>query len=325
MRHWVNFGLLFSFLTLMVTGVLAYMRPFSIVTTRVHIIFGVLTILLVLLHLVVRTRYFTGKLSGKTASRGMLAGILLAWCGLLALSLGDIWPARQVLAASYESRHRAKIVRSSPLAGFLETDKTHRFVARHPGPEADTAVSLMLRFREGLEAPPAIAVWAETSTGTLIETLYLDEALAYSEAVEWQGIQTQRHKLLPIWRHRHTIISGVDPHGQIDAFTGATPSHSFSLEQYLAVEGESGFVLCVEVNAAGDANAAFPDTALGQPSLLYTAYIKPSEEPAYALMELTAHGGEAEHGGSLAYDFEGIDSARHLIDLLLARTAPSPP
>ena len=325
MRHWVNFGLLFSFLTLMVTGVLAYVQPFSIVTTRVHIIFGILTILLVLLHLVVRTRYFTGKLSGKSASRGMVAGILLAWSGLLALALGDIWPARQVMTSSYESRHRAEIVRSSPLAGFLETDKTRRFVARRPGPGADTAVSLMLRFREGLEKPPAIAVWAETSTGSLIETLYLDGALAYGESVEWQGIRTQRHKLLPIWRHRHTIISGVDPHGEIDAFTGTTPSHSFSLEHYLTTGDEGGFVLCVEVNAAADANTAFPDTALGQPSLLYTAYIEPGEDPEYALMELTAHGGQAEHGGSLAYDFEGIDSARRLIDLLLVRTAPSKP
>ena len=59
LRHWVNFGLLFSFLTLMGSGLLAYLRPFSIVTTRVHLVFGLLTILLVLMHVFSRTKYFT--------------------------------------------------------------------------------------------------------------------------------------------------------------------------------------------------------------------------------------------------------------------------
>ena len=325
MRHWVNFGLLFSFLTLAATGLLAYLRPFSLTTTRLHIVFGMLTVLLVLLHLAARGRYFSGKISSKAASRSMLAGVSLTAGGLLALALADLSPARQIMSASYESRRRAEIVRSSPLAGFLDADRTRRFIARQPGEGADTAVSLLLRFREGLEKTPAVAVWAETTTGTLIETLYLDEALAYGENVQWQGVATRRHKLLPIWRHRHTIVSGIDPHGEIDAFTGATPSHSFSLEQYLRRGEEGGFVLCVEVNAVADANEAYTDAAIGQPSLLYTAYIEPGAEPQYALMELTAHGGLAEQGGALAYDFEGIDSARRLIDLLLAKTAATAP
>ena len=36
LRHWVNYGLLFSFLTLAITGLLAYLLPFSLTTTRVH-------------------------------------------------------------------------------------------------------------------------------------------------------------------------------------------------------------------------------------------------------------------------------------------------
>jgi len=325
MRHWVNFGLLFSFLALAVTGVMAYALPFSIVTARVHIVFGALTVLLVLLHIVSRTRYFAGKVSGRSSSRGMVAGSVAVIALLLALALYDFWPAKQVMDASYEARRKVEIVRSSPLAGFLDVGDTHRFVARQPGEDADTAVSLMVRFREGLEAAPAIAVWAETNTGTIIETLYLDEVLAFGEEVEWQGVKTSRHKLLPIWRHRHTVVSGVDPHGKVDAFAGATPAHSFTLDQNLRIAGDDGFVLCVEVNAVHDPNDAYPDRELGQPSLLYTAFIQPGKGNPYALLELTAHGGEAFENGAPGYDLEGIGSAVELIDLLLVKTGPAKP
>ena len=325
MRHCVNFGLLFSFLALVVTGAMAYALPFSIITARVHIVFGALTAVLVLLHLVSRTRYFSGKLSGRGASRGMVVAVFVGCVLVAVVSIYDIWPARQVMEASYEARRKVEIVRASPLAGMLDVDPAHRFVARQPGNDADTSLSLMVRFRDGLESAPAMAVWAETNSGTIIETLYLDEALAYGEDVEWQGIQTSRHQLLPIWRHKHTVVSGVDPHGKVDAFTGATPEHSFTLDQNLRSGGDDGFVLCVEINAVADPNEAHPDKDIGQPSLLYTAFIQPGQGNPYALLELTAHGGEAYDNGAPEYDLDGIGSAKELIDLLLVKTAPVRP
>ncbi len=322
MRHWVNFGLLFSFLALTVTGVLAYILPFSISTARVHIVFGALTVVLVVLHMVSRTRYFSGKVVGKGSSRGMVASVAAGCALLLVLALFDVWPAKPVMEASYEARRKLEIVRSSPLAGFLDVGPAHRFVARKPNEDADTALSLMVRFREGLEARPAMAIWAETTSGMIIETLYLDEELAYSEGVTWQGLSTRRHELLPIWRHKQTVISGVDPHGKVDAFAGATPEHSFTLDQNLKIDGADGFVLCVEVNAVGDPNETFTDPGLGQPSVLYTAFIQPGRGNPYALLELTAHGGGAVEDGAAGYDFEGIDSALELIDLLLVKTGP---
>lgn len=325
MRHWVNFGLLFSFLALAASGVMAYLLPFSLTTARVHIFAGALTVVLVLLHVLSRLKYFSSKVTGKSASRGMVAAVTLTAVVLLAVAVYDLWPAKQMVGASYEARRRSEIVRSSPLAGFLDVDAQHRFVARQPGEEADVALSLMVRFREGLEKAPAMVVWAETSSGTIIETLYIDEALAYGEDVEWQGVKTPRHKLLPIWRHKHTVVSGVDPHGKVDAFTGATPEHSFTIDQNLKTEDGEGFVLCVEINAVQDPSGPYADPDLGQPSLLYTAYIEPGKGSPWALLELTAHGADAFENGAPAYDLEKIGSAKDLIDLLLVKTAPIPP
>ena len=116
-------------------------------------------------------------------------------------------------------------------------------------------------------------------------------------------------------------MSGIGPDGKADATTGATASHQFSLDQYLTTGKENKFVVCVEVNAPADPNQAWTDAQLGQPSLLYTALVDVDADVRYAILELTAHGGEAIESGTLNYDFEGIGSARQLIDLLLLHTS----
>ena len=325
MRHVVNFGLLFSFLTLAVTGTLAFTLPFSIVTTRCHIVFGAATVVLVGLHLVSRVRYFRIQLGPRVRAsipRWRLVAIAVAWGLLLAAAQADWTPVRLLVGQSYESRHRAEIVRSSPRAGFLDTTDHQRLVARTPDEHADVALSLTICFGESSQTPPSIAVWAETSTGAMIETLFLDQTLAYSENPVWGGSKTPRRHILPLWRHQYTLVSGIDPNGVVDAFTAATPSHSFTLDDYLVLGEEQSFVLCVEVNAPADPNAVYTAPHIGQPSLLYTAYIEVDSDQPYALLELTGHGGGAETSGAIQYDLDAFTDAKQLIDLLLVKTEP---
>ena len=223
----------------------------------------------------------------------------------------------KIIGSNVSKLRKAHKLTQEDLCGIAQIDSANQLMARLPDGGADAAISLLLRFRDQ-GAPPAMAIWAETTSGSLIETLYLDQELAFSENVKWQGVETQRHLLLPLWRHRYTLVSGVDPQGEIDAFTAATPSHAFTLDQYLNTGKETRFVLCVEVNAIGDTNSTYTDPKIGQPSLLYTAYIDLNEVPSYRLLELTAHGGGAEKSGALQYDLEKIDSAKQLVDLLLA-------
>ena len=91
------------------------------------------------------------------------------------------------------------------------------------------------------------------------------------------GNPRQRVDILPIWRHQFTLASGVEPDGDIDAYSGATPTHSFSVGRYLEEDPE-GFYLSVEVNAPFDANEfyhpnqsedseCFTFPGIGQPSV----------------------------------------------------------
>lgn len=323
MRHTVNFGLLFTFGTLAVSGAMAFLLPFSIVTTRVHIIFGIATAVLVMLHLVSRAPYFRSQLLSKKPaqiSKVTLLGIVAAWGVLLATAINGWQPADMVVAQGYEARNRAAIVRASPLAGFGDPTNHRRLVARQPADGANVELSLYISFDEAIQEPPTIAVWAESTTESMIETLYIDPRLAYTEEPTWGGSRTPRVEILPIWRHRYTLISGIDPNGEIDALSQATPSHRFTLDKYLKLGVEKEFVLCVEVNVPDDPNESYPDAKIGQPSLLYTAYIEIDSPQPYSLLELTGHSAGAEVNGAIQYDLDRVTTAKRIVDLLLVKT-----
>jgi len=327
MRHFINIGLLFAFIALAVSGVMAYALPFSLTTTRVHLVAGLTTLLLVVGHVLGRIPYFKRQFGGEGAnlSRGRLVALILAWAGLVTTAIIALPPGTWLMEQSYESRHRREIVRASSLVGFGEPTPHSRLIVRRSRDTGSRQLSLYLGFRRDLERLPAVAVWAETTAGTLIETLYLPPELTYADKVKWQGMLTQRNHLLPIWRNRYTAVSGIDGEGRVDAVSGATETHSFALDKYLAPGQGQKFILCVEVNAPADPNETYPDEKLGQPSLLYTAYIKLDSGKRHYLLELTAHGGGAEQNGNLQYDLEGFTTARELVDLLLAAIeAPRP-
>lgn len=325
MRHVVNISLLITFGALAVTGVMAFVLPFSLTTTQIHIAAGLVTVVLIGFHLAARLPYFKKQISFRRSggmSRGQLASIVLSFGGLLFLAGMAMPPVSWLVNQSYESRNRAQIVRSSHLSGFDEPSPHQKLVARTSNDPKAYELSMRMSFPKTLEVLPSIAVWAETTTGTLIETLYLEQSLAYSDKPVWHGMKTARNHILPIWRHRYTMVSGIKPDGEVDAVSGATETHQFALDPYLVPGEGNKFVICIEINVPSDPNKHWTDEKLGQPSLLYTAYVKLDEEKRYHILELTGHGGGAEDSGNIQYDLESVTTAKELVDLLLVRVAP---
>lgn len=322
MRHVVNFGLLFASAALAVSGALLFLQPFSIVVARVHILVAIATVVLIGMHLATRLPYFRVRAGKRRPWRlpADIVGALVAVAVLIVVAARGCRPAELIVAQGYEARHRAEIARTDPLSGFEWGGDASLTVARKPSGDADLRVSLLLKLKQGSAPPPTIAVWAETTTGSMIETLYLDPRVAYSDNPDWHGERVERAAVLPIWRGRYSLASGVLPGGDTDAVSGATPKHSFTLDDYLVSTKDGTIVLCVEVNAPGDPNDAFPDPRLGQPSLLYTAYIETGSEQPYTLLELTGRG-SGTGDRAVYYDLEKITSAKRLIDLLLAKVS----
>ena len=325
-RHIANLGLLLAFATLAVTGVMSFVLPFSITTARVHIVFGLVTLLLVGLHLSTRLDYFTRIVKQSVAlkakkkpqvPRWLVAAIVGVWAGLLAVAFYGTRPASDLIAVGYEARRAAEIFRAAPQTAYEQVGETVR-VASLSSETGEVIVRVEVEYGDKLSDQPAAAIWAQTTgvPARMIETLYVDHALAYSATPKWNGKPTPRHHILPIWRHQYRDVNGVDPNGDIDAVTSATPNHSFSIEQALAAD-DGEIVICLEINAQGDANASYPDEHLGQPSMLYTVLIDLATDQEYYLMARTAHGGGAETDGLPRYDFEGISTAKHLVEKVL--------
>ncbi|MDX1638583.1 MAG: hypothetical protein R3281_11475 [Balneolaceae bacterium] len=180
------------------------------------------------------------------------------------------------------------------------------------------------------DSRPQIAIWAESETGTLIETLYLSETSAFSETFEWAGHQQRRVDILPVWRNRFTLTTGIAPDGeQATYFSGATPEHSFSVHNYLKTDSNP-FYLYIEINAPGDPNDYFnsnqaPDQpgytkpGIGQPSVLYGAYVENTEEKQYQLLDLVGHGGGSTSDGNIHYDLAQLTTAKELVEKILVR------
>ncbi|MEO0447468.1 MAG: DUF4405 domain-containing protein [Verrucomicrobiota bacterium] len=317
MRHVVNLGLLFVFVALGVTGLLAYLRPFSLTTTQVHLAAGLLTLILVFLHLASRVPYLQRQLTGRGKARAVIIAATTAL--LLLFAALALPPLSWIVDLSYESRHRAQIVRTSSLIGFDEPSKHTKLIVRQANDPASNRLSLLIRFRQDLDVIPSVAAWAETTAGTMIETLHLEPSLAYTDQPLWDTSITPRNHILPIWRHRFTLVSGIRPDGEVDALSGATETHSYALDPYLIPEEGNKFIISVELNASSDPNDAWSDPKVGQPSLLYTALVKVDEEQPYTILELTGHGGNAEDSGNIQYDLDSFTSAKELIDLLLVK------
>jgi uncharacterized protein YhhL (DUF1145 family) len=323
MRHLVNFGLLFSFSALSVTGVLAYLRPFSITVTQIHIIAGFVTLVLVLMHLLARLPYFKNRISkGKQGASLRLQVILFGSVfGFLVYgSVSSMPPASWLIDNSYEHRNSSQIVRSSSLVGFEDPAPHRKWIVRQSQDDNGSGLSIYLSFQEELNPMPSIAVWAESTTGSMIETLFLEQSLAYSEVPLWEDYKTQRSHILPLWRHRYTLLSGIKPSGEVDAVSGATESHSFALDPYLEKGRGNEFILCVEINAPGDISESFDDPVLGEPSLLYTCLIEVDRGDPYYLFDITGHGGgDALETGNVQYDLDLISTAKGMKDLFMAK------
>ena len=323
MRHLVNFGLLFSFSALSVTGVLAYLRPFSITVTQIHIIAGFISLVLVLMHLLARLPYFKNRISKGRQGASLRIQVILfgtVFGFLVYGSVSSIPPASWLIDNSYEHRNSSQIVRSSSLVGFEEPAQHRKWIVRKSQDDNGSGLSIYLSFQEELNPMPSIAVWAESTTGSMIETIFLEQSLAYSEVPLWEDYKTQRSHILPLWRHRYTLLSGIKPSGEVDAVSGATESHRFALDPYLVAGKGNEFVLCVEINAPGDANKEFSDTLLGQPSLLYTCLVEVDRLEPYYLFDLTGHGGgDATETGNIQYDLDLIGTAKKMKDLFLVK------
>ncbi|MEM0965802.1 MAG: hypothetical protein AAGJ81_06615 [Verrucomicrobiota bacterium] len=343
-NSFVNVSLLFFFSTLVFSGLSRFFLPFDLVTTRVHIIFGFGMLVFVGLHLMGRGKYFAGLMKNrgrkKKPSRNpvlLLAAVLLFWGFWLVGSIYDWEPVKTIVDRSYESRHQREIFRSNARTAF-EPLQNGVQVKRL----TDEDASIRLELEWGPEFPegggsgqpldgryPQIAIWAEAEDGTVLETFFVSQSAAFANEFEWGGETFTREEVLPIWYSRYKDILGKEPLAEdVDGVSSATPIQDFSMETYLKYQGMP-FSVFVEVNAPDDPNQIFHHEqsesgdyfnreGIGQPSIVYEAYVFPDDDQRWFLMTAAGHSSTSNNTtGEINYDLSDMTTAKQIVEKIL--------
>ncbi len=172
---------------------------------------------------------------------------------------------------------------------------------------------------------PQMAIWLEDPEGNYLSTLYVTHRAATGR---WRMAGGNRRKeALPHWSHQR----GIQYEGGLylptrdeplpDGISGATPKGSFELK-VTPENGQTRFVIKVEVNHSTDFNEHFPKTAKegdlnysggkqgsGQPALVYAVYIDTTSDQQIYEAELLGHSSPDGSDGAIYADLSGITTA----------------
>lgn len=245
-----------TYLVLAVTGVLAFIQPFSLSIIGLHALMGFVFIALIALHLANNFSPFISYLRGKalwmtiviTAALTVLfwwqpapVKVMLGWSGNLgpAMERFDMNEDEMVFDYTPSLTYKMRL-----------TVKT--------GPSYHTS------------PPPQVAIWLENQGGYHIKTLLVPESA----------------KETPYWAFKHAGWEKAKRDAEqlpaVDAVSSPTPNGSFDPADYIlpkTSEGSTPFSLILEINQPGDQHA----------SLVYAVEIDNNLPKTFQLLELRGY------------------------------------
>ena len=287
-RRTVSLLTALTFLVLAVTGVLAFIQPFSIGIIGLHSLMGFFFIALIGLHVLNNSRPLTSYLKSKT-----LWVTLIVTASLTLLFWWQPKPVKAILTLSGNlgpAMERFEMKEDAMVFDYAPSPKYRMRLNVKTGPAYDT------------QPPPQVAIWLENQGAYHIKTL-----LAPKDSAE-----------TPYWAFKHAGWAKAkrEAEQQVDAVTSPTPNGSFDPADYiLPGDGKEStpYRLVLEINQPGD----------NQASLVYTVEIDNSLPRRYQLLDLQGYPKrepDDENGKQvwgLYYIDENFTSALDLIDSAL--------
>lgn len=288
-RRGVSLLTALTFLVLAVTGVIAFIQPFSLGIIGLHSLMGFVFIALIGLHVFNNSRPLTSYLRSKIlwASLALTAALtLLFW-----------WqpaPVRTVLSWSGNL---------GPAMERFEMREDEMVFDYSPSPDYKMRLTVKTGLSYHANSPPHIAIWLENQGGYHIKTL----------------LTPADHKELPYWAFKYAgwekAKREAEALGEIDAVSSPTPNGSFDPADYI-LPGDSKdstpYSLLIEIKRPGDQ----------QPSLVHAVEIDNSLPSSFQLLELRGYPKreddiEGSETWGLYYVDGSIGSAIDLIDSAL--------
>ena len=300
-RSFVSLLTAFSFVVLAVTGILAFVRPFSIGVVGLHALMGFVFVALIALHVSNNLNHLSQYLRSK-----VLWLTLAITVGLTGLFLWQPGPIRTILALSQNL---------GPATDQFEMKDDGLVYQYSPAEQYKMALTIRAGKTFDIKTPPHVAIWLENASFYHIKTLHEPDALKAGRAA------------LPYWdfkirgweeAKRKAAESGKDLKDQlqVDAVSAATRNSSFDPADYILPadpDNPMPYRLLIEIDQSDD----------DQPSLVYSVEVNNADPRAFQLLDLVGYPKREENDEngkevwSLYFVDESIDSALDLIDSAL--------
>lgn len=183
---------------------------------------------------------------------------------------------------------------------------------------------------------PTFAIWMEDTTGNYIQTLFVTKAIGQgifghgdNSGGTWKPGEVHRPAALPYWAHKRGVkneIGSFEPTPKTkvpDAYSGATPSGSFSLNTRTDAALKGKVNLLLEINQPWDwneywNNALYPNDidyqSSCQPAVVYSAVIDLGNPGLSFEMKPVGHSHYSGKTGELFTDLSTITTALHIAE-----------
>lgn len=300
-----------SFVVLAVTGVIAFVGPFSLPVIGIHALTGFAFVALVIFHVAASSRAMARHLRSPALWTSLILTALVT-----ALFWWQPQPVRTVLGWSgnlgpalerFEVGERGMVFRYSP----------------------DPAYKMLLEIRSGTsydpDNPPRLAIWLENQSHYHIKTLLSPESADREEMLPYWAFKVAGWKAaLADAKKRDASLDDL-----VDAISSPTENSSFDPADYILpgkTESSLPYRLLIEINQPGDASSKTDD----QPSLVYQVEIDNYDPRTFHLLDLVGYPVKKETDEGkiewpLYFADQQFDSALDLIDsaLLTIERGPS--
>jgi hypothetical protein len=277
-----------TFFVLAVTGVLAFIQPFSIGIIGLHSLMGFFFIALIGLHILNNSRPLTSYLKSKT-----LWVALIVTASITFLFWWQPKPVKAILSLSGNlgpAMERFEMSEDEMVFDYSPSPRYRMCLNVKTGPSYDTS------------PPPQVAIWLENQGGYHIKTL----------------LEPKEKTETPYWSFKYAGWEKAkrEAEQEVDAVTSPTPNGSFDPADYILPgdsKESSPYRLLLEINQPDD----------NQASLVYAVEIDNSLPRGYQLLDLKgfpkreADDKNGKQVWGLYYVDETFNSALDLIDSAL--------
>ena len=289
-----------SFLVLSVSGVIAFIRPFSL---QVVGLVGFAFVALVVFHVVASSRAMKRHLRSPTLWSSLALTVLIT-----AVLWWQPQPVRTVLGWSGNL---------GPALTRFEVGTSGMTFRYRPDPSYRMNLEIRTGAAYDPDDPPQLAIWLENQSHYHIKTL-LDPTTAEADASlpYWASKVAGWKTALEEAKHRSESLDDL-----VHAISSPTENSSFDPADYILPqksEVSMPYLLLIEINQAGDPSTLADD----QPSLVYQVEIDNFNPRTFQLLELVGYPvkgetSEGEMDWSLYFADEQFTSALDLIDSAL--------